>query len=86
MWAAELAHGEGAERIYLVEPTGPLEDDPNVTDKKFRGNPTKSFRSRHPLRVAGEVKKWEGHSKEAVAAMKAALEKLKRQGVVPIDD
>jgi hypothetical protein len=86
IWAAELARGEGAERIYLVEPTGPIEDDPNVTDKKFRGNPTKSFRSRHPLRVTGELTKWEGHSRDAIAAMKAALENLKRQGVVPIDD
>ena len=53
-WGAELALGEGPGRIYIVEPTGPLEDEPNLTDKKFPGNPTKSYRSRHPLRVTGE--------------------------------
>ena len=53
-WGAELALGDGSGRIYLVEPTGPIEDDPNLTDKKFPGNPTKSYRSRHPLRVVGE--------------------------------
>src|SRR5450755_629196 len=55
IWGAELALGEGRERIYLVEPTGTIEDDPNLTDKKFPGNPTKSYRSREPLRVIGEV-------------------------------
>jgi rifampin ADP-ribosylating transferase len=54
-WGAELAVGEGPGRIYIVEPTGPIEDDPNLTNKKFRGNPTKSFRSREPLRVTGEI-------------------------------
>jgi len=56
--AAELARGEGEPRVYVVEPTGPFEDDPNVTDKKFPGNPTRSYRSRHPLRVVGEVTDW----------------------------
>jgi len=56
--AAELARGEGGPRVYVVEPTGPFEDDPNVTDKKFPGNPTRSYRSRHPLRVVGEVTDW----------------------------
>ncbi|MDV7699381.1 NAD(+)--rifampin ADP-ribosyltransferase [Chryseobacterium soli] len=55
-WGAELAFGEGKERIYIVEPTGPIEDDPNLTDKKFPGNPTKSYRSQHPFKVIGEVK------------------------------
>lgn len=86
IWAAELARGDGPGRIYRVVPTGPVEDDPNVTDKKFRGNPTKSFRSRHPLRVIGEVTAWTGHSDEAVRAMKAGLERLARQGIGPIDD
>src|SRR5262249_7381087 len=74
-WGAELAAGEGRGRIYLVEPTGPIEDDPNLTNKKFRGNPTKSFRSREPLRVTGELAGWQGHSPEAIQAMKAGLER-----------
>ena len=61
IWGAELAAGEGRERIYLVEPTGVIEDDPNLTDKKFPGNPTKSYRSQHPFKVVGEVTVWQGH-------------------------
>ncbi len=60
IWGAELAFGKGPERIYLVEPTGAIEDDPDLTDKKFPGNPTKSYRSTHPFRVVGEVKNWHG--------------------------
>jgi rifampin ADP-ribosylating transferase len=56
--AAELAPGDGAPRVYAVEPTGPFEDDPNVTDKKFPGNPTRSYRSSEPLRVVGEMADW----------------------------
>lgn len=56
--AAELARGEGEPRVYVVEPTGPFEDDPNVTDKMFPGNPTRSYRSRHPLRIVAEVTDW----------------------------
>jgi hypothetical protein len=85
-WGAELAAGEGPGRIYIVEPTGPIEDDPNLTDKKFRGNPTKSFRSREPLRLIGEVTDWRGHSPEALKAMEDGVERLKRLGVEPIDD
>jgi rifampin ADP-ribosylating transferase len=85
-WGAELAVGEGPGRIYVVEPTGPIEDDPNLTDKKFPGNPTKSYRSREPLRVTGEVTDWRGHSPEALKAMKDNLERLKRLGVEAIDD
>ena len=55
IWGCELARGEGPERIYIVEPTGPFEDDPNLTDTKFPGNPTQSYRSRDPLRILGEV-------------------------------
>jgi hypothetical protein len=84
-WGAELAAGDGRGRIYIVEPTGPIEDDPNLTDKKFRGNPTKSFRSRQPLRVIGEITDWQGHSPEALDAMKGGLERMKRLGVEPID-
>lgn len=85
-WGAELAVGAGPGRIYIVEPTGPIEDDPNLTDKKFRGNPTKAFRSREPLRVTGEVTEWQEHSPEAVKAMKEGLERLERLGVEPLDD
>jgi hypothetical protein len=80
-WGAELAQGEGPGRIYIVEPTGPIMDDPNLTDTKFPGNPTKSYRSREPLRVTGEVKDWQGHSPEAIQAMKDAI-----KGLEPIDD
>lgn len=86
MWGAELAVGDGPGRIYRVEPTGSMEDDPNLTDKKFRGNPTKSFRSREPLRVTGEVTDWPGHSPEAIQAMKDGLERLKKLGLDVVDD
>lgn len=81
IWGAELAWGEGRERIYLVEPTGPIEDDPDLTDKKFPGNPTKSYRSTLPFRIVGEVTSWQGHSAEQVRAMKDGLARLKEQGI-----
>lgn len=86
VWGAELAAGEDPQRIYVVEPTGSLEDDPNVTDKHFPGNPTKSYRTREPVRVAGEVTNWQGHSPEAVAHMKEHLERLKEQGIEHINE
>lgn len=86
IWGAELAYGEGRERIYLVEATGPIEDDPDLTDKKFPGNPTKSYRSIHPFRVVGEVTHWQGHSSEQVNAMKDGLAKLKEQGINSLND
>ena len=86
IWGAELALGEGCERIYLVEPRGPIEDDPNLTDKKFPGNPTKSYRSKHPFIVVGEITIWQGHSPEKVKAMKDGLAKLKEQGIEAIED
>jgi Rifampin ADP-ribosyl transferase len=85
VWGAELAAGEGRERIYTVEPTGPIFDDPNLTDKKFPGNPTQSYRSREPLRVTGEVTEWDGHSPEQLREMKNHLEVLKAQGIEAID-
>ena len=85
-WGAELAFGEGRERIYLVEPTGLIEDDPDLTDKKFPGNPTKSYRSTHPFRVVGEVTNWQGHPIEQVKVMKDHLEKLKEQGIDSLND
>lgn len=86
IWGAELALGEGRERIYLVEPTGQIEDDPNLTDKKFPGNPTKSYRSAYPFKVIGEVTIWQGHSTEQVKAMKDGLAKLNEQGIEAIED
>ena len=86
IWGAELALGEGRERIYLVEATGPIEDDPNLTDKKFPGNPTKSYRSKHPLKIVGEVTIWQGHAPEQVKEMKDGLAKLKEQGIEAIED
>jgi rifampin ADP-ribosylating transferase len=86
IWGAELALGENVGRIYIVEPTGPFEDDPNLTDKKFPGNPTKSYRSLHPLRVIGEVTDWQGHSPEQLNTMKEHLERLKQLGIEAIED
>jgi len=86
IWGAELAFGEGLERIYLVEPTGPIEDDPDLTDKKFPGNPTKSYRSTHPFKVVGEVTNWQGHPIEQVKVMKDHLQKLKEQGIDSLND
>jgi hypothetical protein len=86
IWGAELAVGEGPGRIYIVEPTGPIEDDPNLTDKRYPGNPTKSFRSRDPFRVIGEVTDWEGHSPEELKAMHDHLERLKQLGIEAIEE
>lgn len=85
-WGAELAVGEGRGRIYVVEPTGPIEDDPNLTDKKFPGNPTRSFRTKAPLRVTGELVDWVGHAPEQVQAMKDGLARLAAQGIKAIED
>ena len=86
VWGAELAAGEGCGRIYVVEPTGGFEDDPNVTDKKFPGNPTQSFRSREPVRVVGELVDWVGHSPEKLEGMRASLAALQRDGKAQIED
>lgn len=85
-WGAELAIGEGRGRIYIVEPTGPIEDDPNLTDQKFPGNPTRSFRTRAPLRVIGEVADWQGHPPEQLQAMRDGLARLAAQGIEAIED
>lgn len=81
IWGAELAFGEERGRIYVVEATGPIEDDPDLTDKKYPGNPTLSYRSKDPLRVIGEVIDWQGHSNEELTKMKAGVERLREQGV-----
>lgn len=85
-WGAELALGEGLGHIYLVEPLGVLEDDPNLTDKKFPGNPTRSYRTREPVRVVGELLDWVGHPPEQVQAMRDGLADLERTGRAVIDD
>jgi len=86
VWGAELAVGEGPGRIFIVEPTGPIEDDPNLTDKKFPGNPTKSFRSRDALLITGELSDWEGHDPVVLQEMKDNLERLTHLGIEAIDD
>lgn len=83
-WGAELAKGEGRGRIYTVEPTGPFADDPNLTDKKFPGNITASYRSLHPLRVTGEVENWVGHSPEQLEQMRDGLARLNEEGTATI--
>lgn len=86
IWGAELAQGKGRERIYIVVPTGAIEDDPNLTDKKFPGNPTKSYRSQHPFKVTGELTEWPGHTPEQLQAMKDHLATLDQQGIEAIED
>ena len=86
VWGAELALGEGPGRIYIVEPTGPIEDDPNLTDKKYPGNPTKSYRSGNPLLVTGTVTDWQGHPPEQLKAMKENLDRLKQLGIEAIEE
>ena len=90
VWGAELATalaGTGERgHVYVVEPTGPFEDDPNVTNKKFPGNVTQSYRTRHPLRVVGEVERWEGHAPAVLTGMLDNLARLREQGLDVIDD
>ena len=86
VWGAELAIGEGPGRIYAVEPTGPFENDPNLTDKKYPGNPTNSYRTREALQVVGEVIDWQGHSTEEIQLRKANLERLLQNGAKIIED
>lgn len=90
IWGAELAMSlaglDGKGYIYIVEPTGLFEDDPNLTNKKFTGNPTESYRTREPLKVVGVVKGWVGHSAEVLQGMLDSLERLKRSGLAIIED
>jgi rifampin ADP-ribosylating transferase len=89
-WGAELATAlAGSDErghVYVVEPLGPFEDDPNVTDKRFPGNPTRSYRTRSPLRVVGELDDWEGHSPEVLQGMLDGLARLREQGLDVIED
>lgn len=90
IWGAELATAltgsDGRGHVYVVEPTGPFEDDPNVTNKRFAGNPTRSYRTRHPMRVISEVHDWEGHSPEVLESMLDSLARLREQGLDLIED
>lgn len=86
VWGAEMAAGGGRGRIYIVEPLGDVEDDPNVTDKKLPGNPTRSYRSREPVKIVGEITDWVGHSPEQIKAMLVGLEELRRRGLAVIYD
>jgi len=86
IWGAELAVGDGPGRIYRVEPTGPFEHDPNLTDTRFRGNRTRSYRSREPLRIIEEVTEWEGHPPEVLQQMRDSVVKLKEQGIEAINE
>ena len=86
VWGAEMAAGEGPGRVYIVEPTGAIEDDPNVTDKKSPGNPTRSYRTHEPVRIVGELEDWTGHTSEQLQTMRDTLEDLKRRGLDVIYD
>jgi hypothetical protein len=90
VWGAELAAALTGStepgRVYVVEPLGPFEDDPNVTDKRFPGNPTRSYRTRHPLRITGVVEDWEGHDPETLQGMLEGLTRLREQGLDVIED
>ena len=79
-WGAELARSTAKERIYIVEPLGEFENDPNVTDKRFPGNPTRSYRSKTPLKIVAELGSWERHSDEVIDHMVASLKKLSDEG------
>ena len=85
-WGAELAPGDDRPRIYVVEPLGEIEDDPNVTDKKLPGNPTRSFRSREPIRIVVELDDWVGHSAQQIQQMRDGLAELRRRGADIIHD
>ena len=90
VWGAELSTAlagiEARGHVYIVEPTGPFEDDPNVTNQKFPGNITQSYRTRLPLRVVGEVEDWEGHPTEVLDGMLDNLARLREEGLDVIDD
>ena len=90
IWGAELSMAfaglDGRGRVYVVEPIGSFEDDPNLTNKRFPGNPTKSYRTREPLRVVSVVEDWIGHTEEAIRGMVDSIRELKRRGLAVIED
>src|SRR5690554_5551864 len=85
-WGAELARSNSKERIYIVEPLGEFENDPNLTDKRFPGNPTRSYRSKYPLKIVAELGSWERHSEEEINNMLTSLKKLREEGKAIIYD
>lgn len=84
--AAELAAGEAPARVYVVEPLGPIEDDPNVTDRKFPGNPTRSYRTRQPLRVIREEEDWEPLAPQALEKIRERMRQAARMGIEAINE
>lgn len=84
--AAELAEGSGKSRVFIVEPQGPIEDDPNVTDKKFPGNPSRSYRTREPMKIVGEVESWERLAPEVLNKLKQKMEEAARLGIEAINE
>jgi hypothetical protein len=90
VWGAELAvalgDGTGRECLYVVQPTGPFEDDPNVTNKRFPGNVTRSYRTPHPMRIIGRVESWEAHPPEVVQGMLHNIAELRAHGLDVIED
>ena len=86
IWASELAVGDGPGRIYVVEPIGAIENDPNLTDKKYPGNPTNSFRAREGFKVVAEVKEWLGHSPEEIKAAREKVDLALKNGAPIIED
>ncbi|MCL2653648.1 MAG: NAD(+)--rifampin ADP-ribosyltransferase [Propionibacteriaceae bacterium] len=83
--AAEMATGDGQPHVYVVEPTGPIDDDPNLTDQKFPGNPTRSYRTREPLRVTGEATGWQPHAPAVLQQMRDNMDKAKQAGIEAIN-
>ena len=86
IWGAELAVGDGPGRIYVVEPMGPIENDPNLTDKKFPGNPTNSYRAKNGFTVVAEVKEWRGHPPDEIKAARERIEIALKNGAPIIED
>ena len=86
IWEAELAVGDGPGRVYVVEPIGRIEESSVLTNQQPPGHPFMSLCSREPLRVTGEITNWQGHSADALKAMKDGLARLERLGIEPIDD
>ena len=84
--AAELAAGNGEGHVYIVEPTGPIDDDPNVTDKRFPGNPTRSYRTKDPVRITGEIKDWKRLPKEALLRIRERMEEAAQAGIEAINE
>jgi hypothetical protein len=85
-WGAELARSKSKERIYIVEPLGDFENDPNLTDKRFPGNPTRSYRSKSPLKIIAELGSWERHTDEEISHMLTSLKQLRKQGKAVLYD